>query len=149
MQLDLTPLPQESLGEYVRRLRQGRQMTQAQLAQAAGLHRQSVAKIESGRTTRLQMRARNGLAHALGIAGDYLDAVCLGESVPSPPGLKFCPQCWVPGSPPDPIWMEVRSQFCFICGTALCSRCSNCQEPIQSLKFRFCPYCGTAYKASG
>ncbi|MEH1836196.1 MAG: zinc ribbon domain-containing protein [Nostoc sp.] len=35
-----------------------------------------------------------------------------------------------------------RSQFCFLCGTALGNSCTQCNEPITSLKFRFCPYCG-------
>ncbi|WP_228059576.1 hypothetical protein [Plectonema radiosum] len=25
-------------------------------------------------------------------------------------------------------------------------RCVSCNEPIMSLKFRFCPYCGQSYK---
>ncbi|MCC5603880.1 hypothetical protein LC586_33100 [Nostoc sp. CHAB 5714] len=35
-----------------------------------------------------------------------------------------------------------------MCGTALRNSCAKCNEPITSLKFRFCPYCGFPYKAS-
>jgi len=145
---DFAPQPQESLQDYVRRLRSQRQLSQAQLSQAAGVHRQTLGKIESGVTQRLNHRARNGLALALAIPVEYLDAVCHGKPVTPGIQLKVCPRCWIPGSPPDPMWTDLRSQYCFACGTALLSRCQHCQEPILSLKFRFCPYCGTGYKSS-
>ncbi len=144
---DLAPQPQESLQGYVRRLRSQRQLSQEQLSQAAGVHRQTIGKIESGTTQRLNQRARSGLALALAIPGEYLDAVCQGTTVAPVVHLKFCPRCWIPGSPPDPMWTDLRSKHCFACGTLLLSRCQQCQEPIMSLKFRFCPYCGTGYKS--
>lgn len=145
---DLLPQPQESLQAYVRRLRLQRQFSQAQLSQAAGVHRQTIGKIESGRTQRLNQRARTGLALALAIPVEYLDAVCVGTPVTLSVQFKFCPRCWVPGNAPDSLWLDLRSKYCFACGTALLSRCPQCQEPIGSLKFRFCPYCGMAYKSS-
>ncbi|WP_396151166.1 helix-turn-helix transcriptional regulator [Acaryochloris sp. CCMEE 5410] len=42
------PHPQESLKDYVCRLRQQQNWTQAQLATAAGVHRQTIGKIEKG-----------------------------------------------------------------------------------------------------
>jgi len=84
---------------------------------------------------------------ALASPAEYLDAVCKGVSVTEVGVLKFCPQCWTPGSVPDAMWTDQRSQYCFACGRQLRDRCSSCNEPIQSLKFRFCPYCGVAYKS--
>ncbi len=145
---DLAPLPQETLQLYVRRLRTQRQLSQAQLSQAAGVHRQTIGKIENGMTQRLNQRARSGLALALAVPVEYLDAVSQGTPIAPVTHLKFCPHCWIPGNPPDPMWTDLRSHYCFACGTALLSRCPQCQEPIGSLKFRFCPYCGTADKAT-
>lgn len=144
---DLAPQPQESLQAYVRRLRLQRQFSQAQLSQVAGVHRQTIGKIESGMTQRLNQRARTGLAVALAVPVEYLDAVCGGTPVTPSVQFKFCPRCWLPGNAPDLMWLDLRSKYCFACGTALLSRCPQCQEPIGSLKFRFCPYCGTAYKS--
>ncbi|TVP65812.1 MAG: zinc ribbon domain-containing protein, partial [Nodularia sp. (in: Bacteria)] len=53
-----------------------------------------------------------------------------------------------PGTAPEEIWLSPRSQYCFLCGTALRNSCANCNEPVTSLKFRFCPYCGFPYKGS-
>ncbi|MBW4528505.1 MAG: zinc ribbon domain-containing protein [Phormidium tanganyikae FI6-MK23] len=61
--------------------------------------------------------------------------------------LKFCPSCWTRGLPHDPLWTDVRSKFCYLCGTSLRARCGNCRELIVSLKFRFCPYCGSTHKS--
>lgn len=61
------PHPQESLCDYVRRLRQQRNWTQVQLSEAAGVHRQTIGKIESGDSHRLNRRVRKGLALALSI----------------------------------------------------------------------------------
>ena len=140
------PHPQESLRDYVCRLRQQRGWTQAQLAAAAGVHRQTIGKIEKGQTHRLNQRARKGLAFALSIPTEYLEALTQGHSVPQATTLKICPQCWRPGNPPDPMWTDLRSHFCFACGTPLMSQCPQCREPILSLQFRFCPYCGQAYQ---
>ncbi|MGB5974025.1 MAG: zinc ribbon domain-containing protein [Nodosilinea sp.] len=39
-----------------------------------------------------------------------------------------------------------RSKHCFACGSELQDSCSGCHKPIDSLKFRFCLYCGKSYK---
>ena len=140
------PHPQETLCDYVRRLRQQRNWTQAQLSEAAGVHRQTIGKIESGDSQRLNRRVRKGLALALSIPLEYLGAVCDGTDIPAVVRLKFCPQCWIPGTVPESMWTDPRSHYCFGCGTKLTNRCRQCKEPIVSLQYRFCPYCGTAYK---
>jgi transcriptional regulator with XRE-family HTH domain len=52
-------------GKTLQRWRKARGLTQAQLAKKAGLHRVSVAQIESGRRTQLPMETRRRLAKAL------------------------------------------------------------------------------------
>ncbi|MBD1918445.1 MULTISPECIES: helix-turn-helix domain-containing protein [Cyanophyceae] len=146
---NLAPTPGETLAAYVQRGRMSLGLSQKELAEKAGIHPQSVGKIERGQTTRLKQKPKSGLAHALGISVDYLDAVCQGRTVEEIAALKFCPQCWVPGTSPDPMWTTPRSKHCFACGSKLQDRCSGCREPIASLKFRFCPYCGKSYKGGG
>lgn len=140
------PTPGESLADYVKRVRTSLSLTQKELAAKAGIHLQSLGKIERGRTAKLNRHSQNGLAYALQIPVEYLAAICRGTPVAASASLKFCPHCWVPGTPPESIWMEVRTKYCFLCGSQLQQRCRQCNEPITSLKHRFCPYCGTAYK---
>lgn len=143
-------LPQsgESLAAYVRRVRTELSMSQALLAQKAGIHLQSIGKIEKGLTTRLNSKSKAGLVRVLQIPEEYLEAVCKGVPVTAVQQLKICPNCWTPGSEAEPMWLHLRSKYCFACGTALRDRCGSCNEPILSLKFRFCPLCGTSYKPS-
>ena len=119
---------------------------QSEIAQMADIHVQSLGKIESGKTTRLNTKSKTGLSRVLGISQDYLDAICKGVPLANVQTLSFCPKCWSPGTQADPIWLDKRSKYCFICGTSLRDRCPKCNEPIMSLKFRFCPYCGQPYK---
>lgn len=144
-QQTLPPNPDETLASYVKRVRTGLGLSQKELAEKAGVHLQSVGKIERGQTTRLKQKPKSGLAYALGIPVEYLDAVCKGVAVEAIASLKFCPNCWQPGTPPDAMWTHPRSKYCFACGSSLCDRCTQCNEPIASLKFRFCPYCGQGY----
>ena len=141
-----TPEPHESLADYLRRLRTASQMSQKELANRANIHLQSLGKIERGKTTRLNHKTLRGLAYALSIPSQYLETVCKGIPIQSQQVLKFCPKCWIPGTPPDSMWTDVRSKYCFACGERLLNRCASCHEPIVSLKFRFCPYCGKSYK---
>lgn len=144
-----TTLPElnESLATYVQRVRQHLRLSQQEVALLAGIHLQSLGKIERGLTKRLNQKTLKGLAQALQVPFEYLDAVSKGISVAATTALKFCPLCWTPGTTPDPMWTNPRAQFCCLCGTQLISRCPNCSEPISSMKFRFCPFCGLSYKA--
>jgi len=146
LEQNLAPISEETLAVYVRRVRMSLGLSQQELAEKAGIHLQSVGKIERGQTTRLNQKPKSGLAYALNIPTEYLEALCKGVPVEAIASLKFCPNCWVPGTPPDPMWTSARSKFCFACGNQLRDRCGSCSEPIASLKFRFCPYCGKSYK---
>ena len=145
---DLVPQPEETLAQYVVRLRNRSKLSQIQVSQAAGIHRQSLGKIENGQTLRLNHKVRSGLSYALRIPVEYLDAVSKGDGIQMTRGLKFCPRCWVSGTAPDPMWMDLRSKFCFACGTGLRDRCPQCAEPITTLRHRFCGFCGASYQES-
>ncbi|MBN8560227.1 MAG: helix-turn-helix domain-containing protein [Leptolyngbya sp. UWPOB_LEPTO1] len=143
---ELAPNPEESLADYVRRQRERLGLSQKELAERADIHLQSVGKIERGQTQRLKQQPKNGLAIALGIPTEYLDAVCRKVPVHAIAALKFCPSCWIPGTSPDPLWTEPRSKFCCLCGTQLRDRCAGCNSRLTSHQFRFCPHCGSSYK---
>ncbi|MBV8883886.1 MAG: zinc ribbon domain-containing protein [Chroococcidiopsidaceae cyanobacterium CP_BM_RX_35] len=146
VETDKPPKPGESLAEYVRRVRTGMNISQAELAKRSGIHLMSVGKIEGGKTTRLSAKTKVGLSRALQISDLYLEAVCRGVPVTTVQQLKICPNCWVPGTEAESMWLHVRSKYCFACGTALRERCVSCSEPMTSTKHRFCAYCGKAYK---
>lgn len=140
------PQPEENLAEYIRRIRSSLGMSQQQLAETSELHLQSIGKIERGKTQKLNSKSKRKLARALLIPEAYLDAIAQGnivESITNP--IKICPQCWEAGTAPEAIWNEVRSRYCFLCGTELRDRCINCQSIITSFQHRFCPFCGTSY----
>lgn len=140
------PKGEEGLANYVQRLRSQLSLTQKELSVKAEIHIQTIRKIEGGKTSRLNQKAKSGLASALGIPPEYLDAATKKVSPETITTLKFCPKCWTPGTTPDQMWTDLRSKYCFACGTALRNRCVSCNEPIMSLKFKFCPYCGANYK---
>ncbi|AFZ00269.1 double zinc ribbon domain-containing protein [Calothrix sp. PCC 6303] len=140
------PLPGETLGTYIHRLRTELKMSQQQLAKAMGIHIQSVGKIERGQTSRLNTKTKSVCAIALSIPVGYLDAVVRGEVVSIPEKQQFCPKCWTPGSEPDAVWLIHRAKYCLLCGTKLRSFCRSCGEPLASFKHKFCPNCGTGYQ---
>ena len=142
------PNPGESLASYVHRQRTSLGLSQQDVAAKAGIHAQSIGKIERGHTTTLKRKTQQGLAYALGLSETYLEAVCKGLAIEETGVLKFCPQCWKPGSQPDPMWLHGQAHYCFRCGCALRHTCTECNAAITSLKHRFCPYCGTPYKAT-
>ncbi|MBA3920268.1 MAG: zinc ribbon domain-containing protein [Nostocaceae cyanobacterium] len=141
-----TPLPQESLADYIARIRKVFRMTQLELASASGIHSRSIGKIERGLTTKLNRKTLHGLALALEIPTEFLSAVSKGEEVKPVQSVKFCPQCWTPGSAADPLWGNLKAKHCYLCGTDLRASCVNCDELVVSLKYRFCPMCGFSYK---
>jgi DNA-binding XRE family transcriptional regulator len=143
----LVPKADESLGQYLRRLRLQRGLSQAEVVGLAGIHLQSLGKIERGRTLKLNQKTARGLAYALNIPSEYLEAVGKGVAVDVPSALKFCPSCWTVGMTPESMWLDLRAKYCFLCGIELRHRCASCQEPITSLKHRFCPSCGTSYQS--
>ncbi|MEI6371622.1 MAG: helix-turn-helix domain-containing protein [Nostocales cyanobacterium ELA608] len=142
-----TPMPEEALGDYIKRLRGELKMSQNQLAIAAGIHLHSLGKIERGITTRLNHKTRRGLAKALSIPSEYLEAICSGAEIqPAFTSIKFCPQCWTPGTSTEPIWQDVRSLHCFICGFELVDHCLKCSKSVTTFQHCYCPYCGFYYK---
>ena len=66
------PNPGESLAQYVRRLRLGLGLNQKELALKAGVHLQSIGKLERGKTTRLNHKTQEWSCVCLGGAGRVL-----------------------------------------------------------------------------
>lgn len=62
----------ESIATRVRRLREGRQLTQAQLAAEIGVKQPTIANIERGRTLQLKGYVLQGLAAALHTTPDFI-----------------------------------------------------------------------------
>jgi transcriptional regulator with XRE-family HTH domain len=141
-----TPKPGESLAAYVVRIRKELNLTQFELASNAGLHERSVGKIERGLTTKLNRKTLQGLAVGLGAPVEYLEATIKGEEPKPVQGVRFCPQCWNPGSSADPMWSNLKAKYCYLCGTQLRASCSHCGELVLSLRYKFCPICGKPYK---
>ncbi|MDJ0520328.1 MAG: zinc ribbon domain-containing protein [Trichodesmium sp. MO_231.B1] len=140
------PQPDETLDSYIRRLRKDAQISQQHLATMAGIHLQSVGKLERGKTTRLNQKTKTGLARALSIPTEYLEAICSGEPIAEIENYKFCPQCWTPGTEPDSAWTLYRAKYCLLCGSKLRNHCTSCGEILTSFKHKFCPHCGTSYQ---
>jgi transcriptional regulator with XRE-family HTH domain len=128
MDTSKTPRPGESLADYVVRIRKLVKMTQSELAQAAGIHSRSVGKIERGLTTKLNQKTLRGLAVALSVPLEFLEAKSKGKEVHLAQGVKFCQECWSPGNAADPMWSHVKAKFCYLCGTQLRASCANCGE---------------------
>ena len=63
----VAPKPEEPLGDYIQRIREGLSLTQTELSKKAGVHVQTIRKIESGVTSRLNQKAKSGLSAALNI----------------------------------------------------------------------------------
>ncbi|MEH1844458.1 MAG: helix-turn-helix transcriptional regulator [Nostoc sp.] len=78
------------------------------LATKAGIHLQSLGEIERGLTTKLNSKSQRGLAIALQIPPEYLDAVVRGVPIGAEDVLKFCPHCWTPGTGVEDIWLLPR-----------------------------------------
>lgn len=97
---DKVPQANETLAKYVQRLRRSLGLLQREVALKADIHPQSLGKLERGKTNCLNRSTQRGLAYALQIPEDYLEAVCRGEVLPALQTLKFCPKCWKAGMLP-------------------------------------------------
>ncbi len=135
------PQPGEGLGGYCRRLRGER--TLKEVASAANLVVSSLHRIEIGETKRLKRETRMGLAIALGIPEEWLEAAAKGEVVQQVARVKICPNCWTPGTRPDEAWGLQRARYCCICAEELTDRCGNCGTAIEKWSDRFCRQCGS------
>ncbi len=139
------PQPAETLDLYLKRLRTSMKLSQHAVATAAGIHLQSLGKLERGKTNRLNQKTKKGLAVALSIPEEYLDAVASGLPVEDVQKKQFCPSCWTPGTPPNPGWTIPRAKHCLFCGSQLRSDCHKCHTPVASFAHKFCPNCGASY----
>ncbi|WP_341532201.1 helix-turn-helix transcriptional regulator (plasmid) [Nostoc sp. UHCC 0302] len=93
---------QSTLKEYAPAFRK----RQNDLAVKAGIHLQSIGKIERGMTTKLNSKSQRGLAVALQVPPEYLDAVVRGVAVVTSDVIRFCSHCWTPGTAVEEIWLS-------------------------------------------
>ena len=139
------PKDGETLDVYVKRCRLALKLTQSAMARKININTQSLGKIESGKTQKLNRKTRLGLAEILNVSETCIDSICRGVAITSEESPKICPKCWSPGHSLEAMWLDKRANYCFLCGSALIDRCMQCEQPIPSLKFRFCGYCGHPY----
>ena len=99
------PKPEESLGQYVQRQRRRLRLTQKEIANKAGIHPQSLGKLERGQTNQLNRKTCQGLTYALQVPAEYLEAISKGMPIETTQALNIYPHCWTPGTPPDPMWL--------------------------------------------
>ena len=143
------PAPQgETLGEYVKKVREFRGLSKSAVAKSARIAYSTIARIESGATSgkKLNHDIARRIAIALQIPTDYLRAAIVGKTfVDEFPSNKICPQCWEPGGTIDERWAMSDVKFCFFCGHEMICECPRCNEGIH-ISARFCPECGLSYK---
>ena len=72
LQSSKSPNVNQTVGDYVKRMRLMLGLSQKELAAIAGIHLQSVGKIERGLTTKLSSHSKSGLANALQVPVEYL-----------------------------------------------------------------------------
>lgn len=140
----IPPQPQESLDHYIKRLRTQLKMSQQQLSSTAGIHLQSLGKLERGQTTRLNQK-RKRFSHCSEYPRRIPRCRRLWTANRSCTEKQYCPGCWKGGTNPDPAWALPRAKYCLLCGTQLLRHCISCLEPITSFQHKFCPHCGTPY----
>lgn len=143
-----TEVQQSKLASYCWQRRQELRMSQAQLSKAAGIGKDTIGRIELGKTTKLSSKTKNGLAQVFGVSIDYLEAKAAGQKDLDDKTLKICPRCWRPGSIPERAWLDPRAKYCFLCGGGLRDACSKCGAKFTDFKHHFCPFCGHPYSAS-
>ena len=71
----------ETLAAYTKRCRIFFKLTQSEMAEKIKINTQSLGKIESGKTQRLNRKTKTGLAKTLGIPETYIDAICRGVRI--------------------------------------------------------------------
>jgi transcriptional regulator with XRE-family HTH domain len=78
---DKLPADGETLSNYIKRLRQQLHFSQQELANQAGIHIQSLGKLERGTRQRLNQKTKTALANVFDIPIEYLEAVSQGKTI--------------------------------------------------------------------
>jgi repressor LexA len=77
-----------SFGERIGLLRRRQDMTQRTLGDEAGIHPNTIARLERGKLTDLPGKAVARLAHTLGTSADYLLGLTDEEAPPEAPPAR-------------------------------------------------------------
>jgi transcriptional regulator with XRE-family HTH domain len=156
------------IGEKIKKIRESKSLTQAQLAKRAGIGQPYISKIENQTMREPPMSTIESIAMAL-----EMDGLTLVEGTSFNPeaeralqkkGVGFCPNSECPGSNfPEieeseargysnlPPWEPYKTplldedgesiHFCVHCGNKLVIECQHCGRGIKRF-YRYCPGCG-------
>jgi transcriptional regulator with XRE-family HTH domain len=139
------------IGEKIKALREQNGLTQAQLAQKAGIGQPYISKLESQVIKVPSIDTLLRLATAL--EADIYE-VCAGTTYgdeskkQARPGIGFCPTMTCPGADMEtPFVTPLQDEdgepinFCIHCGSGLIRNCPDCGRKFKEF-YKFCPGCG-------
>jgi transcriptional regulator with XRE-family HTH domain len=139
------------IGEKIKLLREQIGLTQAQLAQKAGIGQPYISKLESQVIKVPSVDTLVRLAMVLEADIRELSAgTTYGDESKrqARPGIGFCPTVTCPGRDMDaPFVTPLQDEegepinFCVHCGSGLVRNCPDCSRKFKQF-YRFCPGCG-------
>ena len=143
----------QDLSDAVKKRREELGLTQAEVANRAGIGQPYISKIERGIIKSPSSSTIEALAKALEMDVDTLWWTMSAE--PDDGEVGYCPKFECPGSnyyeDIDPLsWEpyktsledeEGRIAFCVHCGTSLLAECQNCGRKMRRF-YHYCPGCG-------
>jgi transcriptional regulator with XRE-family HTH domain len=143
----------QSFVELIKKRREELGLTQAQLAECAGIGQPYVSKIESGTIKSPSLSTIKSLAEALEI--DVEDLWDTASYFPDDVEIGYCTNEDCPGAEWvqngnyidwTPYKTALRDdegliEFCFHCGKKLLRECANCGRTMKRV-YQYCPGCG-------
>ena len=123
-----------------------------ELARRVDCAQSAISMMEGGNASALARSTLEGISKILGVEIPPETPASEIAPVPSPAGIRICPNADCPSNLPYRVGPEVlflpRAQRmagsrCPICGEILLSSCPECGKPIQEGS-ACCPDCGTA-----
>ncbi|MBL8875266.1 MAG: helix-turn-helix domain-containing protein [Phycisphaerae bacterium] len=151
-------------GSRIQRLRKDRELSQADLANKAGISQAAISRIENSDELPSDIRVLSKLARVLGVAlEDLTDGTSVELQDPRPAGdgfWAFCPNPFceknqISRSTTDQVAVKyltyrqypaeefVNINFCPGCGTDLIKECAECKRRIDNAYAKYCTRCGS------
>jgi len=147
------------IGEKIKKLREEKGFTQAELAKRAEIGQPYISKLENQAIKIPSSATIEDLARALNV--NILDLIegttyAIESEGYAKDGIGFCPHLGCPGRVFDSVkdkWEPYKTtlqdedgesiDFCIHCGTRLVTECRNCGRRIKGV-YAYCPGCGAA-----